>query len=52
MINAQIGAGMAARMIVNAVQEGCYGAAREMRAPTRASTFDSRDPGPTATAPR
>jgi hypothetical protein len=52
MINAQIGAGMAARMIVNAVQEGCYGAAREMRTPTRASTFDSRDPGPTATAPR
>lgn len=52
MINAQIGAGMAARMIVNAVQEGCYGAAPDMRTPTRASTFDSRNPGPTAPAPR
>ena len=31
MINVQIGAGMAARMIVNAVQEGCYGAAPEIR---------------------
>ena len=52
MINAQIGAGMAARMIVNAVQEGCYGAATEVRTPTRASTFDSRNPVPTAPAPR
>jgi hypothetical protein len=52
MINAQIGTGMAARVIVNAVQEGCYGAAPDMRTPTRGSTFDSRNPGPTAAAPR
>jgi len=52
MINAQIGTGMAARMIVNAVQEGHYGAAGEMRTPARASTFDSRKPGPNAPALR
>jgi cytidylate kinase len=52
MINAQIGAGMAARMIVSAVQGGCYGAAGEMQTPTRASTSDSRKTGPTAPAPR
>ena len=52
MMSAQIGTGMAARMIVNAVQQGCYGAASEMRMRKRASTLDSRNPGPTALAPR